>query len=191
MAHALRISAIKKQEKTWSITYSDRPQTWLVYKRCLCKICSYCQYWLMLFVLWRWFPEVQNIYYQGNKRKQVPSNQNAKRLESFFNAAAVLMTNQLQMLALNSIDDFTKLFCPPAVSYMTVYSLLFLITFEFLQRCQPLEFWNLEMFSSVQCVPAGSLDHSSSCNPPTHPTWNDKFWVNAILKIYTFVRAAL
>ena len=26
------------------------------------------------------------------------------------------MTNQLQMLALNSIDDFTKLFCPPAVS---------------------------------------------------------------------------
>ena len=66
--------------------------------------------------LQRWFPEVQNIYYQGNKRKQVPSNQNAKRLESFFNAAAVLMTNQLQMLALNSVDDFTKLFCPPAVS---------------------------------------------------------------------------
>jgi len=26
------------------------------------------------------------------------------------------MTNQLQMLALSSIDDFTKLFCPPAVS---------------------------------------------------------------------------
>ncbi|XP_058956956.2 dynein axonemal heavy chain 7 [Pocillopora verrucosa] len=67
-------------------------------------------------LLKKWFPEVQNIYYQGNKRKQVPSNQNAKRLESFFNAAAVLMTNQLQMLALNSIDDFTKLFCPPADS---------------------------------------------------------------------------
>ena len=62
---------------------------------------------------------MQNIYYQGNKRKQVPSNQNAKRLESFFNAAAVLMTNQLQMLALNSVDDFTKLFCPPAVSLIT------------------------------------------------------------------------
>ena len=61
---------------------------------------------------------MQNIYYQGNKRKQVPSNQNAKRLESFFNAAAVLMTNQLQMLALSSIDDFTKLFCPPAVSLL-------------------------------------------------------------------------
>ena len=60
---------------------------------------------------------MQNIYYQGNKRKQVPSNQNAKRLESFFNAAAVLMTNQLQMLALNSIDDFTKLFCPPPVRF--------------------------------------------------------------------------
>lgn len=77
---------------------------------------------VLLWLLSRWFPEVQNIYYQGNKRKQVPSNQNAKRLESFFNAAAVLMTNQLQMLALNSIDDFTKLFCPPAVSYMhTLY----------------------------------------------------------------------
>ena len=61
---------------------------------------------------------MQNIYYQGNKRKQVPSNQNAKRLESFFNAAAVLMTNQLQMLALNSVGDFTKLFCPPAVSLL-------------------------------------------------------------------------
>lgn len=76
----------------------------------------------------RWFPEVQNIYYQGNKRKQVPSNQNAKRLEAFFNAAAVLMTNQLQTLALSSIDDYTKLFCPPEVikidSWLFVYILI-------------------------------------------------------------------
>ncbi|KXJ28065.1 dynein heavy chain 7, axonemal [Exaiptasia diaphana] len=64
-------------------------------------------------LLKKWFPEVQNIYYQGNKRKQVPSNQNAKRLEAFFNAAAVLMTNQLQTLALSSIEDYTRLFCPP------------------------------------------------------------------------------
>ncbi|EDO45806.1 predicted protein [Nematostella vectensis] len=67
-------------------------------------------------LLKRWFPEVQNIYYQGNKRKQVPSNQNAKRLEAFFNSASVLMTNQLQMLALNSISDYTELFCPPSSS---------------------------------------------------------------------------
>lgn len=33
-------------------------------------------------LLKKWFPEVQNIYYQGNKRKQVPSNQNAKRIPS-------------------------------------------------------------------------------------------------------------
>ena len=100
---------------------------------------SKCQYWKLLktvvshlnqdnikifVILCRWFPEVQNIYYQGNKRKQVPSNQNAKRLESFFNAAAVLMTNQLQMLALNSIDDFTKLFCPPAVSVLMYHLIL-------------------------------------------------------------------
>lgn len=58
---------------------------------------------------------MQNIYYQGNKRKQVPSNQNAKRLEAFFNAAAVLMTNQLQTLALGSVEDYSKLFCPPQV----------------------------------------------------------------------------
>lgn len=64
----------------------------------------------------RWFPEVQNIYYQGNKRKLLPSNQNSRRLEAFFNAASVLMTSQLQNLALLSIQDYTKLFCPPEVS---------------------------------------------------------------------------
>ncbi|CAB4002499.1 dynein heavy chain 7, axonemal-like, partial [Paramuricea clavata] len=61
----------------------------------------------------KWFPEVQNIYYQGNKRKLVPSNQNSRRLEAFFTAASVLMTNQLQSLALLSIQDYTSLFCPP------------------------------------------------------------------------------
>ncbi|XP_028408947.1 dynein heavy chain 7, axonemal-like [Dendronephthya gigantea] len=61
----------------------------------------------------KWFPEVQNIYYQGNKRKLVPSNQNSRRLEAFFTAASVLMTNQLQSLALLSIHDYTSLFCPP------------------------------------------------------------------------------
>jgi dynein heavy chain len=68
------------------------------------------------FLSFRWFPEVQNIYYQGNKRKLVPSNQNSRRLEAFFTAASVLMTNQLQSLALLSIQDYTSLFCPPQVN---------------------------------------------------------------------------
>lgn len=63
----------------------------------------------------RWFPEVQNIYYQGNKKRLLPSNQNAKRLEGFFNAAGVLMTNILQDLALQSLDAYAEIFCPPPV----------------------------------------------------------------------------
>ena len=65
---------------------------------------------------YRWFPEVQNIYYQGNKKRLLPSSQNAKRLEGFFNAASVLMTNILQDLALSSIDSYFKMFCPPKVN---------------------------------------------------------------------------
>ncbi|XP_033628553.1 dynein heavy chain 7, axonemal-like isoform X2 [Asterias rubens] len=64
-------------------------------------------------LLKKWFPEVQNIYYQGNRRKLVPSNHNGRKLESFFNCAATLMTEQLQGLCLNSIDDFTDLICQP------------------------------------------------------------------------------
>ncbi|XP_069471802.1 dynein axonemal heavy chain 7 isoform X2 [Ambystoma mexicanum] len=60
-------------------------------------------------LLKKWFPEVQNIYYQGNKRKQVPSNANSAKLESFFNCAATLMTGQLQSLALLSMQDYTDL----------------------------------------------------------------------------------
>ncbi|XP_072334730.1 dynein axonemal heavy chain 7 [Scyliorhinus torazame] len=60
-------------------------------------------------LLKKWFPEVQNIYYLGNKRKQVPSNTNRARLLSFFNCAATLMTSQLQSLTLKSIQDYTDL----------------------------------------------------------------------------------
>ncbi|XP_039266483.2 dynein axonemal heavy chain 7-like isoform X2 [Styela clava] len=67
-------------------------------------------------LLKKWFPEVQNIYYQGNKRKQVPSNHNEAKLQSFFNCAATLMTQQLQSLALLSIDDYTSLICQPPTS---------------------------------------------------------------------------
>ncbi|XP_076459412.1 dynein axonemal heavy chain 7-like [Babylonia areolata] len=64
----------------------------------------------------KWFPEVQTIFYQGNKRKQVPSNQEQDRLESFFNCAATLMTDNLQQLTLNSISDYTDLLCQPPTS---------------------------------------------------------------------------
>ncbi|KAJ1187209.1 hypothetical protein NDU88_003988 [Pleurodeles waltl] len=67
-------------------------------------------------LLKKWFPEVQNIYYQGNKRKQVPSNANSAKLESFFNTAAALMTTQLQSLALLSIQDYTDLIVQPPKS---------------------------------------------------------------------------
>ncbi|XP_078488802.1 dynein axonemal heavy chain 7 isoform X2 [Ciona intestinalis] len=67
-------------------------------------------------LLKKWFPEVQNIYYQGNKRKQVPSNHNEAKLRSFFNCAATLMTGQLQSLALLSISDYTDLIAQPPLS---------------------------------------------------------------------------
>ena len=70
-----------------------------------------------LLTYFRWFPEVQNIYYQGNRRKQVPSNHNAKKLESFFNCAAALMTQHLQELCLDSMDDFTDLLCVTEVRF--------------------------------------------------------------------------
>ena len=67
-------------------------------------------------LLKKWFPEIQNIFYQGNKRKQVPSNHDQDKLESFFNSAATLMTEQLQNLGLHSLSDFTDLLVQPKVS---------------------------------------------------------------------------
>ncbi|CAM5089785.1 unnamed protein product [Natator depressus] len=67
-------------------------------------------------LLKKWFPEVQNIYYQGNKRKQVPTNASSAKLESFFDCAATLMTRQLQNLALLSMQDFTDLIVQPPKS---------------------------------------------------------------------------
>ncbi|XP_076451419.1 dynein axonemal heavy chain 7-like [Babylonia areolata] len=67
-------------------------------------------------LLKKWFPEVQTIFYQGNKRKQVPSNKEHEKLVSFFNCAATLMTDNLQQLTLNSISDYTDLLCQPPTS---------------------------------------------------------------------------
>ncbi|XDB47728.1 hypothetical protein ABFV05_001344 [Capra hircus] len=60
-----------------------------------------------------WFPEVQNIYYQGNKKKLLPTGDSSAKMESFFNCAATLMTLQLQELALVSMQDFTDLIAQP------------------------------------------------------------------------------
>ncbi|XP_035161068.1 dynein axonemal heavy chain 7 isoform X5 [Callithrix jacchus] len=64
-------------------------------------------------LLKRWLPEVQNIYYQGNKKKHLPTGDSSAKLESFFNCAAALMTLQLQDLALVSMQDFTDLIAQP------------------------------------------------------------------------------
>ncbi|XP_069790708.1 dynein axonemal heavy chain 7 isoform X6 [Narcine bancroftii] len=60
-------------------------------------------------LLKKWFPEVQKIYYLGNKRKQVPSGTDRAKLLTFFDCAATLMTSQLQNLMLDSIQDYTDL----------------------------------------------------------------------------------
>ncbi|KAI4544306.1 hypothetical protein MG293_004572 [Ovis ammon polii] len=61
----------------------------------------------------KWFPEVQNIYYQGNKKKLLPTGDSSAKMESFFNCTATLMTLQLQELALVSMQDFTDLIAQP------------------------------------------------------------------------------
>ena len=65
----------------------------------------------------RWFPEVQNVFYNGNKKKQIPLAQ----LDQFFESSAVLMTNMLRELALNSILEYEQVFCPPEV-HVRVYT---------------------------------------------------------------------
>ncbi|XP_025904004.1 dynein heavy chain 7, axonemal [Nothoprocta perdicaria] len=66
----------------------------------------------------KWFPEVQNIFYQGNRKKQIPSSANSVALASFFSCAATLMTRQLENLLLYSIQDFTDLIVQPAKSVL-------------------------------------------------------------------------
>ncbi|XP_041837982.1 dynein heavy chain 7, axonemal isoform X2 [Melanotaenia boesemani] len=60
-------------------------------------------------LLERWIPDVQSIYYKGCMHKLVPTSRNSAKLESFFNSAAVLMTHQLQNLAIDSLRDYTHL----------------------------------------------------------------------------------
>ncbi len=68
------------------------------------------------FYLLRWFVEIQNIFYQGNKRKLVPSSSEPAKHKSYFDCVACLMTSNLQSLCLNSLDDYVSLFVPPRTS---------------------------------------------------------------------------
>jgi dynein heavy chain len=83
-------------------------------------VCCVIQSSKQLSDLFRWFPEVQNIFYQGNKSKQITHT----HLDAFFNSVSVLMTSQLRSLCMDSILDYQQLYCPPPVSVLTRVSFL-------------------------------------------------------------------
>ena len=64
----------------------------------------------------KWFVEVQNIFYQGNKRKLIPNSAELHKQKSFFDCVSCLMTANLQSLCLNSLDDYISLYVPPSTS---------------------------------------------------------------------------
>ncbi|GAA51425.1 dynein heavy chain 7 axonemal [Clonorchis sinensis] len=69
-------------------------------------------------LLKKWLNEVQNIFYQGNKKKLIPPNDGSGKLEAFYRCAATLMTENLQNLGLNSMLDYKNLVChPPDASF--------------------------------------------------------------------------
>lgn len=74
---------------------------------------------------------MQNIYYQGNKKKLLPPGDSSAKLESFFNCAATLMTLQLQDLTLVSMQDFTDLIAQPPVSKVQLHQYSFTNLFIF------------------------------------------------------------
>ena len=53
----------------------------------------------------------------ANKKKQVPVD----NLEGFFNAVGAIMTSQLRELALASIEDYFRMFCPKENSYSLLH----------------------------------------------------------------------
>ncbi|CAL8107738.1 unnamed protein product [Calicophoron daubneyi] len=64
-------------------------------------------------LLKKWLNEVQNIFYQGNKKKLIPNNDNSGKLEAYYRCAATLMTENLQNLGLASMLDYKNLVCRP------------------------------------------------------------------------------
>lgn len=70
---------------------------------------------LFVSLLDRWVSDIQTIFYQGHKRRIVPSQDDPK-FRSFFNTVATLMTQCLQDMALFTIDDYTSLLITPPES---------------------------------------------------------------------------
>lgn len=64
---------------------------------------------------------MQNIYYQGNKKKLLPTGDSSAKMESFFNCVATLMAAQLQELAVVSMQEYTDLIAQPPVSKIHSY----------------------------------------------------------------------
>lgn len=63
-------------------------------------------------LLLSWLLDVQDIYYEASRKLLVPLSSEPTNLQSFFNSLAVLMTSQLQELALFSLRDYTSLISP-------------------------------------------------------------------------------
>ena len=77
----------------------------------LCVSLSACVYLSLSASPHRWVPALKNIFLLGNKRKQIPPD----HLEAFFSGVAVVMTNQLREMTLDSINDYLHVFCPVKV----------------------------------------------------------------------------
>ncbi|CAH1102974.1 unnamed protein product [Psylliodes chrysocephalus] len=56
----------------------------------------------------KYYYAVTDIFLQGNKRGQLPDPSKRKKMESFYNAVATIMTYHIQTLCLNSLSDFVE-----------------------------------------------------------------------------------
>ncbi|PSN56752.1 Dynein heavy chain 7 [Blattella germanica] len=58
-----------------------------------------------------WFPTIENIFLQGNKRKLVPGPNLPRKMAHFYNCVSTVMTHHISELLLHSIEDYTKFIC--------------------------------------------------------------------------------
>lgn len=55
-----------------------------------------------------YFYAVTDVFLQGSKRKKLPEPSKPKKMKSFYNAVAAIMTGQLQELCLKSLYDYVN-----------------------------------------------------------------------------------